>query len=99
MIINPPAATVAVTNGTYTGDNTVNRAIAHGLGVVPKFVFCANATDGQSISQLAGAGRCYHTSASLTVTAADTTNFYVGNATQYGRSANADTLVYTWAAI
>lgn len=27
--------------GTYTGDGTTNRAIPHGLGTIPKFVFLA----------------------------------------------------------
>ena len=31
---------VIQTGGSYTGDGTVNRAIPHGLGVVPKIVIC-----------------------------------------------------------
>jgi hypothetical protein len=36
--------------------------------------------------------------AMLAVTAVDATNFYVGNATNYGQSANANLSVYNWAA-
>ena len=38
--ITTPAPTIS-TNGNYTGNNTVNRAIPHGLSVAPKIVLIA----------------------------------------------------------
>lgn len=67
--------------GVYTGDGTVNRAIAHGLGRIPFIVIVFNT----GVSQMnfveddlvqglgaGGFGQAYN------VTAADITNFYIG---------------------
>ena len=92
--------------GTYTGDTTANRAIAHGLGKTPKFVFLISeraAWDRQIwFKALEGVAALYYFSDHLAdrgsygVSAPDATNFYVGNATDYNRSAQSTNEVYTW---
>lgn len=94
------AGGIDVEADTYTGDNTVNRAVAHGLGVTPKFVriwvkgFSSNGmrivTSGTLINQ--------HEGVDYAVTGWDATNFYVGNATNKDDSANGDAVVYYWEA-
>jgi len=88
------------TSGTYIGDGTVNKAIVHGLGVVPKLVLI---TGFSTTCFLFGADTdAIHTHTdptSLAVTAMTTNNFYVGNATSYEKSANEDTYAYLWVAI
>lgn len=94
------------TSGSYTGDDTVNRAIAHGLSVIPKIVLVTTVGGGNDGSfgriQVGYANVIYLNDALLSVlsvTAPDSTNFYVGNATQYARSLNAAGLTYYWVAI
>lgn len=86
--------------GTYTGDGTQNRAIAHGLGRLPKYVTVigVNTTyDGHSHG-IDSHWRTTHNSVDYAwdSTAWTTTNFYIGNAVQF--SGNANTLTYYWAA-
>lgn len=99
--------TKAVHNsGTYAGDSTANRAIAHGLGVTPKIVFIVGLGVPTSYwyRLFSGQGAIfYQTGAAATstpVTAPDATNFYVGNATPgYDQSANLTGNSYAWVAI
>ena len=97
---------VQITSGSYTGDDSVNRALPHGLGTTPKIVaiyggmysasnnfFYAIHPSYNYILYVSGA-----TQGRYAVTALDGTNFYVGNASNYGQSANADTLLYYWVA-
>lgn len=93
-----------VNSGNYTGNNTVNRAIPHGLTTQPKQIIIINSSDGthiilnvnaQAEFQFAIAG----TFNEIAVTAPDTTNFYVGNAGSYPNSANATGKVYQWIAV
>ncbi len=87
--------------GQYTGNNSVNRAIAHGLGSTPRLVFIADAAAATHLFNIVGVQaqiRWIGGDAVLAVTAPDTTNFYVGNNTSYGQSANG-TAVYDWVAI
>lgn len=105
------AATQAVAHnayGSYVGDNTVNRAIAHNLGVLPKMVLiirdAADPNDGQGTFHIIiGISRIFYTLAagnnSLGVTAPTGTNFYVGNATNYAYTANGNLITYSWVAI
>lgn len=103
----------AITQGSYTGNNTANRAVAHGLGTTPKVViiicvgtlsaadaghFIINSGVG-AISAIIYASATTTKEAHLSVTAPDSTNFYVGNATNYGNSANAGSETYYWVAI
>jgi hypothetical protein len=73
--------------GTYTGDGTQNRAIAHGLGRAPKIVFVFNLSIASIIIQDAVSGTVECEAGPLSqiyaVTVADTTNFYIGFTTGF----------------
>ena len=68
-----------ITSGTYTGDGTTNRAIAHRLKVLPKFIYLRRLTTADFF--FLSAGRLDHwidyQTTETAVTIADTTNFYV----------------------
>lgn len=89
-------------SGLYTGNGAANRAIAHGLGVVPKFVFILlAATDGEECKFFGSAPtKNVWSNPSggdvIIQTAMDATNFYVGDTADRG---NADTYTYLWFAI
>jgi len=96
----------SINTGNYTGDDTADRAIAHGLGTAPSFVFLLCETIGQShwfYAQISGSNYIYfmHPAASgkYSVSAIDSTNFHVGNASDYGHSANYNGRTYYWVAI
>ena len=102
---NPAWAAQAVnaTSGSYTGDDTADRAIAHGLGVTPKavFIYGDSATApwfrlilGSSLAYLSETVKGIYT-----VTVWDVTNFHVGNAASYLQSANQSPTSYRWIAI
>jgi len=105
------AARGVITSGSYTGNNSVNRAIPHGLGVTPKIVMITvrdtTAMFGNFYRIHGGIARIYYVGAvggnargrNFAVTAPSSTNFYVGNATDYTTSANERTIVYDWVAI
>ena len=67
------------TAGTYTGDGTTNRPIAHGLGVLPNFVFNRRWTS--TLYFFLNTGRLDvwidYAASETAVTIANTTNFYV----------------------
>ena len=94
-----------ITSGSYTGNATVNRAVAHGLGVTPKIVFIAHPTGGSffriygSLALIMYQNAGLPASGSLAVTIPNATNFYVGNATDYGLSANTNAVVWHWVAL
>jgi len=94
------ATGVRINAGTYTGDGTVNRGIAHGLGVAPKFVFIQR---GGVILHIVEHGKINYNSSGMTtiysVTIPDSTNFYVGNSSHYYRSGNGEGTLYYWFAI
>lgn len=96
---NYPSAGAQTTTGTYTGNDTVNRAIPHGLGVTPKLILIINIglTRDFMIQQEAEIHRISY--AVQEVTTPNATNFYVGNAASYVDSANDDGKSYRWAAI
>lgn len=86
---------------SYAGNSTVNRAIPHGLGRTPNFVYIVR-------QGLTGAFTIFGTdihsengSAAnvASVTAMDATNFYVGNAATYEDSANITGKSYDWVAL
>jgi len=97
-----PAAGAVVKASSYTGNSTPNRAIAHGLGVTPKIVFIWDNTDNDRAFKIWGAlakiMKEYNV-AVYAVTIPDSTNFYVGNASGYGDSANGAGATYYWVAI
>lgn len=96
---------LAITSGTYTGDASGGRAIAHGLGRAPSLVFITiSGHYGYRI--IKGIARIHFATSTgpsfngaLAVTAPDATNFYVGNAANYEQSANVNTGAYAWVAI
>ena len=92
-----------VTSGNYTGDNSANRAIPHGLGVVPKIVIITQTDTQARIGQTGDLGGIFYSQAAAmgrsSATVADSTNFYVGNADNYALSMNASGLTYLWTAI
>ena len=93
-----------ITSGTYTGNNTVNRAIAHGLGRIPKIVLIYESASYFYFHRITiGLAAVAYVNAAangnIAVTAPDATNFYVGNATNYPTSANDSAGSYYWVAI
>lgn len=103
MKIDNSSGKANVTTGEYTGNDTQNRAIPHGLGRTPKIVFVIrnNGTSWFTIYTFLAA--IFYLSAStntyIAVTAIDGTNFYVGNAASYSTSANSLGWFYYWVAI
>lgn len=101
--INWEAVSSMLAYGSYTGNNSANRAIPHGLSRIPKLVFIQQSTTHDSFVQiminfnLEYEGGATHANYGTTVP--DSTNFYVGNAANYGQSANANAVAYTWVAI
>lgn len=89
-------------SGMYSGNNTVNRAIAHGLGVTPKAVFISRG-GGWFYRLIPGTGvldmLSSTTSQNLAITTMDSTNFYVGNASGYSYTANDTGATLRWVAI
>lgn len=90
-------------SGSYIGNNTANRAIAHGLGIQPKIVLVwQENVIGTALFVLSGAApqtQLIQNGSSFAVTNSDDTNFYVGNAGSYAQSGNANTISYSWSAI
>lgn len=102
MPLNNPN-TGLITSGSYTGDSSANRAIAHGLRAVPKMVFILRAS-GYGWYRIHGyEARIHYGDESLftghSVTQPDGTSFYVGNATSYPQSANNTGVTYYWVAV
>ena len=100
MITNAPIP--GSKTGSYTGDGTANKAIAHGLGKVPSLVIIL----GDTLSAYAGlitVGQaevyCVNLTTAYSVTAMTNTNFYVGNATSYLGSMNNNASGYHWVAL
>lgn len=94
------ATALAATYGGYTGDDTANRAIAHGLGRTPKHVWIGRGASGPNLFRLmSGLAYILSNATALAVTPPNTTNFFVGNATSYINSANETGGGYYWIAI
>lgn len=89
-------------HGSFAGNNTVNRAIPHGLGRTPIFHIYSRDDIGHGSIQIDPgyiSTIYYEAQHHLAVTASDDTNFYVGNASNYGASANATGRTYDWVVI
>ena len=90
-------------SGTYVGNGNVNRAVAHGLGVIPKHVIIVG-VDGfvAQLSEDYNGARLLYTNAAAdgfyAVTALDADNFYVGNAGSFPNSVNNAGAGYGWMA-
>lgn len=92
-------ATGRVISGQYTGDDTVNRAIAHGLGVTPKIVFITSEVSNDFFLISGVYALIYHRDATTyAVTIPDATNFYVGNAGNERLSGNELNTIHNWVA-
>ncbi len=93
-INNPstPPAVPEITTGTYVGDNSVNRAIAHGLSGTPDVVLIMESLATRWWRIFGTIALISHefgsTSSNFAVTIPNATNFYVGNSTNYNESAN-----------
>ena len=109
MPLNNPVVAAEVSSGTYIGNGGADRAIPHGLTKTPKAVIIA-AVDTVTPTTSRGAFMVSDRAArvisvinlasgALAVSAMDSTNFHVGNATSYPNSANEATFTYYWAAI
>lgn len=94
MITNSPGKHVA--SGTYAGDATDNKAIAHGLGRPPKYVVITNTTN-TNVTHINYLGRGGVQGVSFhDLTAPTVTNFYVGLAASYTATANLNLVNYYW---
>ena len=91
-----------ISEGNYPGNNTINRAIPHGLGVKPKKIIIAWENTG-FINNITRDGQIEYlediTQSVYVVTAWDENNFYVGNSSQYNASANGSGYTYYWKAL
>ena len=103
MPLNNPATGFATFNtGSYTGDDSVNKAIPHGLGAEPTLVFI---TSNQQFSFVIAKGDPGFITAAkaptgrMAVTQPNATNFYVGNAGDYPSSANQTVAAHAWTAV
>jgi hypothetical protein len=99
-----PALTALINTGTYVGDATTNKAIAHGLGRVPTIIFIWVAIAGTTWRWVHGLEAALHflsdtSSQVFTVTIPDATYFYVGNPADYATSGNNSGSTYRWVAI
>lgn len=93
---------VLITTGTYTGNNATNRAIPHGLGTIPRQIFIT-ATNTPSIlfSIVPALGNLIQDvtqGVSTAVTSVTATNFYVGDVSDYVKTANDNGYTYGWIA-
>lgn len=87
-----------ITAGSFVGDATVNRAIAHKGGAIPKAVFLS--TPGYFIfTIIPGIISLSNFNTGYAITVWDQNNFYVGNATDYNRTANLNLIAYNWVAL
>lgn len=87
-------------SNSYTGDGNQNRAIPHGLGVVPKFVYVSSDSTARVMWQIKSGSLHWQrpgaeASGVTAITAWDSTNFYVGDASFY---ANGNGVGYNWVA-
>jgi len=95
---------VRAASGSYAGNSSVNKAIAHGLGAAPKYVHIRLSNGAYWFVIIPGTNSIsFHSTtpelAYYGVTAMDATNFYVGCITDYTRSANLNGSNYYWIAI
>ena len=85
---------------TFVGNGAVNRAVAHGMSVEPSIILIVNSTDNYKHFIFNGSANIHYIGAAsasnrYSVTAIDSTSFYVGNATTYTGSANESGTTYT----
>lgn len=92
-------------HGAYDGTSAENRAVAHGLGRTPFWVFISRLDTAPLFWIITYGGNstlCYLSDTARgahAVTCATSTNFYVGNSDDYVTSANYADAAYQWVAI
>lgn len=102
---HPGGAGVVGSAGSYAGNDTENRAIAHGLGTQPKIVFMFNVAGAVYWFRIVSvkANRIQYLSPAeageRSVTIMSDTNFYVGDGYDYPKSANSSGIAYYWVAL
>ncbi len=102
---NPSSAGAVIAEGAYTGDDSVNKAIPHGLSLTPKYVRIVCNTNPEYHAIIYGQeAKIYPTvtgawKAARAVTIPDVTNFYVGNAAEYWETMNEAGSSYYWIAL
>ena len=109
MPLNNQTTAAVVKYGSYNGNSSANKAVAHSLGKTPHAVIIASrdgttATTARGMFMISAAsGKVVmpinQADGSLSVSAMDSTNFYVGNATSHAQSANFTGYTYYWVAI
>lgn len=102
MPVSNPALTTVSSKGTYTGNDTANRAIPHGLSRIPSavliYVVASENTNRWIDGNNSDAVVSLTADLERAVTAMTDTNFYVGNAAEYSHSANSNAVNYGWVA-
>ena len=104
-----------IASGSYTGNNSANRAVSHGLGVTPKLVMIFMPATGYNDTYEyilhAGASCIYYKEYQAAgdaspedgnpyaVATMDSADFYVGHGGSYDKTANSSGKVYYWIAI
>ena len=100
MDLSISPAPYEVKTGSYVGDASSNKAIAHSCGVIPKFIIVYAISYNYLITRQGQISKFDNTALTmLGCTVPDATNFYVGNATNYANSANANGTTYYFTAI
>lgn len=103
MSVNLSEPPQSIKTGTYTGDDTANKAVSHGLARTPKIILVTNRSNYQSFLGNEGAADWVWRRASDNnhqhTTSATALYFYIGNAGDYQVSVNASGVVYEWVAI
>lgn len=90
-----------IESGSFSGDNSPNRAIPHGLGVTPKYIKLVLGNYADDLFLLVLGKFQYFDNinkATHDVTPWTSTNFYVGNTTNYNQSGNGSAYTYSWVA-
>lgn len=98
--MNISHAITSIRTGTYTGDDTENKAIDHGLGRTPSLVLIFAAGIHFVLDCLGGTSYLGPTSSGTkySVTHPTSVSFYVGDAVSYQNSANQNAITYSWVA-
>lgn len=96
--------TTVVGTNTYVGNDSANRALAHGMGRIPNVIFLWETSFNNFWIIIGGSTNMIYmanATAIITraVTAADATNFYVGTAGAFPTSANVAGTNYGWRAL
>lgn len=102
MPVYPGQAAGTVATGSYTGNGGAARAIPHGLTGTPSLVLIMEYSNASCyfhwIHNTFMGGTAGGSVQSGTVTAIDSTNFYVGDGVDAVKTANGNGMSYRWVA-